>query len=302
LAAIEERQVQAVRLRKRILFCIGALLGAAVVCLPAIAGSETIPTIEAYEYGSGYKYHYWQPATAATAPGGVVKFGNPYAEANHGLKFTGGPATPSCSGIPAAAGEASGAPSWHGECSFPAAGTYTFICTVHPTEMKGTITVSAGETSTSTSPTQPAPSPTTTTGAPSLGGQPGGGTPGSSGALGSPLLGGLASAVRLAPGRHGISVRGSVDVSQAGAGGRLEVDLLARRASLARSGGAMRVRVGRLVRSPLLAGVVSFTVPLDARAARALRSRRRLALAVKLVLTPVHGAAVSSVRGVLLRR
>lgn len=290
------------RLRKRLLFGISALLGAAVVSLPAIAGSETIPTIEAYEYGSGYKYHYWQPAMAAIAPGGVVKFGNPYTEANHGLKFTGGPATPSCSGIPAAAGEASGAPSWHGECSFPAAGTYTFICTVHPTEMKGTINVSATEATTTSTPTQPPPGPTTTTGSPSPAGQPGGGTLGSGGAPGSSLLGSLASAVKLAPGPHGSSVRGSVDVSQAGAGGRLEVDLLARRALLARAGGAAQVRVGRLVRSSLRAGVVSFTVALGARGARALRSRRRLALAVKLVLTPVHGAAVSSVRSVLLHR
>jgi plastocyanin len=290
-----------VRLRKRLLFGIGALLGAAVVSLPAIAGSETIPTIEAYEYGSAYSYHYWQPTLAAIAPGGVVKFVNPYTEANHGLKFTGGPATPSCRGIPAAAGEASGAPSWHGECSFPAAGTYTFICTVHPTEMKGTIDVTATETTTTTTnPIQPAPSPTTSTGAPSPVGQPGGGTLGSSGAPGSSLLGGLASAVKLAPGPHGVSVRGSVDVSQAGAGGRLEVDLLVRRASLGRAGGAAQVRVGRLVRSPLGAGVVSFTVALDARARLALRSRRRLAVAVKLALTPMHGAAVSSVRSVLL--
>ncbi len=112
----------------------------------ASAGAVT-PLISAFNEPGIYSYHYWQPSTATIAPGGGVKFENPYATTYHGLKFTGGTAgeTPTCTGIPAAAGEPIGAFHWEGECKFTKAGTYTFICTVHPTEMTGTITVTNGE-------------------------------------------------------------------------------------------------------------------------------------------------------------
>jgi hypothetical protein len=95
-------------------------------------------------------------------------------------------------------------------------------------------------------------------------------------------------------------VHGSVRVSQAGAGGRLEVDLLAKSASLARSGHSTQVQVGRLARSSLRAGTVPFAVLLDAKGRYALSSHRRLALTVKIVLTPVGGSAVTITRSVLL--
>jgi hypothetical protein len=49
------------------------------------------------------------------------------------------------------------------------------------------------------------------------------------------------------------------------------------------------MRVGRLVRSSLKAGSVSFSVPLSAKGKAALRHRRRLAPPVKITLTPLHG-------------
>jgi hypothetical protein len=109
-----------------------------------------------------------------------------------------------------------------------------------------------------------------------------------------------AGAVKLAAGPHGKSVRGSLDVPQAGAGGRLEVDLLARRAALANAAGSMRVRVGRFIRSSLPVGKFSFTVPLNARAKRALARHHHLALIVKIVLTPVHGSTATMSRAVTL--
>ncbi len=59
-------------------------------------------------------------------------------------------------------------------------------------------------------------------------------------------------------------MRGSIKVSQAGSGGRLEVGLFAG-ASLAKAWHSEQVRVGRLVRSSLKAGSVSSSVPLSAK-------------------------------------
>ena len=155
---IDERRVEIVRLRRRYL-PLAVVLGLAAGVLPAIAASETTPSISAHDEPGPYGYgtHSWIPSTATVGSGGVVSFANPSSEVAHGLKFTGGPATPSCAGIPTAAGTETGATSWHGECTFSSPGTYTFICTVHPGEMKGTITVNANGTTTTTT------TPTTTT-------------------------------------------------------------------------------------------------------------------------------------------
>jgi plastocyanin len=282
-----ERWAEIVRLRKRLLFPVAALLSAAVVVLPTIASSETSPeTVEAENKpGSGIyseETRAWHPSQVTVSAGGVVKFSNPYSTHVHGLKFTG--ATPSCTGIPAAASEEIGATDWHGECTFSAPGTYTFICTVHPTEMKGTITVIAAGT--------PAPGPTPTPTTPAT--TPVASSPESP--SGSPLLG----SPSLRSSQHGSSVHGSVKVSKAAVGGRLEVDLLASGASLAMRGHSAQARVGRLVRSSLYAGSVSFAVPLNAKGKGALRRKRRLALTVKIVLTPLHGASASTMRSVVL--
>jgi hypothetical protein len=107
-------------------------------------------------------------------------------------------------------------------------------------------------------------------------------------------------AVTLPPSQRGKSVHGSVEVSQAGVGGRLEVGLSAGSASLARARHPAQVRVGRLVRSLLHAGSLSFAVPLSAKARRALERHRRLALSVKVTLLPAHGSAVGVTRSVVL--
>ena len=60
------------------------------------------------------------------------------------------------------------------------------------------------------------------------------------------------------------------------------------------------MRVGGLVRSSLQAGSVSFSVPLSANDKAALRRHRRLALTVKITLTPQHGAAVTVTRDVVV--
>jgi plastocyanin len=325
-----EKRVETVRLRRPILFPVAALLGAALAVLPAIAASEGSPTIEAVNSPGSYgEHHYWLPATATVSAGGVVTFQNTGALVPHGVVWTGGPETPSCTGVPINKGETN----WKGGCTFTQPGTYTFHCYVHPTEMTGTITVNepetttettttgttatetvatettgttptetttTGTTSATTSQTQPPPTTSTTT------------SPASMTAAAQPLLGGgttpsLAGSQRsvlatlaLAGSQHGPSVHGSLEVSTADAEGRLEVDLLANSASLARVERSARVRVGRLVLSSLRPGRVSFSVPLSTRARRALGRRRRLALMVKIILQSRRGVAVTATHAVVL--
>jgi plastocyanin len=259
------------RLGKRpLLFAMPLALAALLLSITASAAGG--PTIEAAG-GGGYTF-YWSPSSAEVGAGGAVAFRNASAVVPHGVTWTGGPETPSCSGVPIDEGKTS----WSGSCTFAQPGTYAFKCPVHPTEMMGTITVSSSGTVT----TPPPPPP------------PGGESPE------SPLSGTSTQALKLAKTQHSGSVRGSVALSQAAAGGKLEVDLLARRASLLAAGKGGTVRVGKLIRAYLQAGRVAFTVPLAKPARRALMASMRLRLTVKIVVTPQRGAAVTLTRGVLV--
>jgi hypothetical protein len=117
--------------------------------------------------------------------------------------------------------------------------------------------------------------------------------------LGSALVGG---SLKLTAPRHGSSVSGSLVVSKSGAGGRLEIDLIASSASLAkvRHKQSTSTAVGRLVRSSVSAGNVSFSISLNARAKGALRRHHKLALTVKITLTPPTGAPAVATRNVVL--
>jgi plastocyanin len=265
-----------VRRHRRGIFPAAALLGLAMALVPTVRASETRPAVEAVNKpGSGIyaeEHHAWSPEQVAVTAGGTVSILNPGA-VPHGVHWVGGPATPTCSGgVPVGTEPSASGVRWSGACTFAQAGTYTFYCTVHGPEMTGRITVSAAGT--------PAPPPSSE---------------------GSPLAGSASEAVKLAHGQRGRAVRGSIKVSRAGAGARLQVDLLAKRASLASAGQSGLVRVGRLVRSSLQPGTASFKVALDARARHGLAARLRLALSVRIVLTPAHGSVVTITRSVVLR-
>jgi plastocyanin len=255
------------RATRRALFALP--LGLALVFLSGAASSAEGPTIQAVTTAGPYGSSYWSPSSAQTTAGGTVTFTSPSATTPHGVTWSGGPATPACSNVPINDFKTS----WTGTCSFAQAGDYSFYCPAHPSEMKGTITASsAGGGGGSPDPGTQPPKPTEPSG--------------------SPLQGPLAEALRLAKSQRGTAVRGSVGLSSAAAGGKLEVDLLMARALLADSGRVGPVRVGHLVRRGLRAGRTHFAVSLKPAARLALRERGRLSLKVRLSITPPGGKAL----------
>jgi hypothetical protein len=288
------------RLRRCLLFGLAAVIGAAVAVLPAVAASET-PTVEAITGCSTYypSYPCWSPSSAVTiAGGGTVKFVDKSSSLEQGIRWIG--TVPTCENVPSASQKGS----WEGTCTFTQPGNYRFEGTQSYSSTGEVVVTVAATTTTTTSTASTTMAPTSSGLAGPAGAAPEPGSPAAgsnAGAQSSPLAGSAASAVRLAPVQHGGAVHGSVEVSQAGAGGRLEVQLLARRAALASAGRTAQAQVGRMVRATLAAGTVSFTVALDAKAARALHVHRRLALNVRIAVTPVDGSPVVITRSVLLR-
>jgi plastocyanin len=266
-----------VRLHRRYL-PLAAVTGAFLAMIPAVASSETSPTVEAVN--TGLYSHHWSPTQVTVGQGGVVALRNT-TTALHGVEWVGGPAKPACSSaVPVGTTAAASGKEWSGTCTFAQPGTYTFYCTVHGPEMTGTVTVSA--TGTTTTGTTGAPTSTTPTGPT---------TP----VEASPLL----RTPVLASSQRGGTIHGSLAISQAGAGDRLEVDVFAKSASLASAQRSKRVRVASLVRSSVPAGAVAFRVRLDAAARRALKRHRRLALLARITLTPLYGSPTVVTRTIL---
>jgi plastocyanin len=297
------------RWRRWLLLCLAAVLGAAVVVMPALASSEGA-TVEAQTVSSGYPYNRWTPMSVNINSGGQVTITNPSASVPHGVKWTGGPGTPSCSGVPGAtAGLGASGTSWSGTCTFAKAGEYTFECTVHHAEMTGKVVVNAaGETTVTSTPTSTPGYPPPPTGSGSGSGS--GSVPGYETTIPQPPAGGSAlallagsasSAVKVPVSQHGHDVRGSVAIAPAGAGARLEVDLFAHSAVLASAGHKALVRIGRLVVAHVRAGSVKFSVSLSRSARKALARRRRLAVTVHVALQSPSAKAVTLSRSVLLR-
>jgi plastocyanin len=191
--------------------------------------------------------------TLTVAPGATVTFGYPDGANYHNVVFT-GPQPASCENLP----PAPRAKGWQGECTFADPGSYAFVCALHDT-MTGSVVVAAP------TPT-PTPDPAATPGATA--------TPTPVPDAQPPAQTTLA--VKLAAKQRGTRVRGTVDVKQAAT--KLEVTVTARLKKA-------RVRVGRWVKPSPAGGPVAFSVPLDARARRALRSARRLTVTVDVALT-----------------
>jgi hypothetical protein len=283
------------RPRTLLLFALVALLGAAVAVLPAVAAAPSEAKLEVNENCVEPDWPCWAtpgsaaPASKVTiAAGGEVKFADNATAA--AVVWTG--SAPACSGVPASA-----MTKWEGTCKFEQPGTYKFESstlfndgvdnyTKYEIVVESSATGTTPTTPTTTTPTATTPTTPTTPNEPSH-------------SSGSPLEGG-SRALKLAGSQHGSTVHGSIEVSQAGSGGRLEVGLFATAASLAKAGHPAQVRIGRLVHSSVKAGSVSFSVPLITKAKASLHRHRRLALTVKITFTPLHGAAVTVTRTVVL--
>jgi hypothetical protein len=271
--------------------------------------------------------------SVSIATGGVVAFSDETGkEAN--IDWTSTPSgPPTCSsGVPVS--PTLPKTGWKGECKFEQPGTYMFesstlydiadnytkyeivvggasttptTTTTTPTTTTPTTTTPTTTTPTATTPTTTMPTTTTTTPTATTSTQPSGGGASTATTPGSierppPSGGGSPPAtLALAKAQHGDTVHGTVQIPAAEGGARLEVELLAQGASLAKVKRPSSSRVGRFVRSSAPAGTVSFTVPLDAQAKSALRHRHKLALTVKIVLTPKHGTAMTLTRSLVLR-
>ncbi len=290
------------RLRTLLLFAIAALVGTAVAVLPALAAAPSEAKLEVNENCVQSAWPCWAapgsgpspaPASKVTiAAGGEVVFAdNTSTKAN--IAWMG--SAPACSPSVPVSPTPPQAP-WEGRCKFEQPGTYRFESStlfnggpsLNYTEYE--IVVEGASTGTTPTTTPTATTPTTPMTTPTMGSEL---------SHGAPLEGG-SRALKLAGSQRGSTVHGSIEVSQAGSGGRLEVGLFAAGASLAKAGHPVQVRVGRLERSSLKAGSVSFSVPLSAKGKATLRRRRRLALTVKITLTPLHGAAVTVTRSVVV--
>jgi plastocyanin len=297
-------------MRRRLALCAlavallaGAAVGVAAASAPAADGPPATASFTAVDFA--WNVTGSSSTQANIAPGGTVTFSYPSGGYHHNADFGSGPLPTSCSQT---AGPSSGsvpplpnqptAPGWSGTCTFDTAGTYTFHCDMHPF-MTATVIVgdSTATTTTGTTPTTATTQTTTTTTTTST--QPTTTTgPPVSHPPASPLSGSARSAITIGTTQRGTAVRGSMRISPAGRGGRARVSVFAPGAAL---GVTDRRRVGTLERRGLPARRVTFSVPLNGIARRALHRAGRLTLSVMVTVTSPNGAGASVTRRVRMR-
>jgi plastocyanin len=242
--------------------CKALLVAAALVCAtaPAWGDSGANATFVAVDYA--WRANGVPDANTLTiAPGQTVTFTYPEGDDIHNLHFKQG--TPSCPGLPLGPRP----DPWSNDCTFTQAGSYPFICEIHP-EMTGTVVVAT--------PT-PTPSPTSTAdpATPTPTPPPGGGPPPTTTPAPAAKL-----EVKLAARQKGTRVRGTVRVAQAAS--RVSVTVKRGKAT-----------AGRWSKRSAPRGTVRFSVALNARTRAALRSARRLKLTVRVALTPPGGRTLA---------
>jgi hypothetical protein len=136
---------------------------------------------------------------------------------------------------------------------------------------------------------EPSPTPTPTGGNPTATSSS---SPSSGQPKAEPALGPLFGSLKLVSTQHGGVVHGSLVVFSAGSEGQLQIELLTKGAA---------APVGKLVRSSLHAGKLTFALTLSSKAKHTLKTHHKLTLTVRIVLTPKHGAAMTLTRSVVVR-
>jgi len=225
--------------------------------------------------------------TVTIATGGTVSFSYPSGASNHNVAFSHAQPT-SCSHLPTNP-FIDGGPGWSGSCRFDKAGSYEFVCSVHPTVMIGTVVVKDQPAATATATPPPGATPTPPPGNPYA-------TPTPTADPPQPTLRG---AVKLAARQRGTHVRGSIRAQVKRA--RLEVALSVQRSALTGGHSGKLVRVGRWRRTASRAGRVAFSVPLTTTGRAALAKLRRLPLTVTVSLTPPGGRRLTRTLHTTLR-
>jgi plastocyanin len=254
-----------------------ALVGTAFIVVaviaPQLAGAEgQSPTVVTRDYYFQAPDGSRTPASVSIAAGGAVAFSYPSGMSQHDVHFSDEPAAPTCSGATVASQAAFDSPGhsatpegpgWSGSCTFTTPGDYSYLCTLHPSAMYGVVHVAAAPSS------------------------------GSGG--GGPSAAPVVSALALAAAQRGGAVSGSLTIGQGGSA--LAVDAYASRSLLAVAHSAL---VGHASYPSLTAGRHRFRVALNSSARSALRRHHRLAVKLKLLVTPPSQAPVSITRRVTL--
>jgi len=278
------------RLRLRHLSVVVVVAGLGALVSGGAAEGQAPATASIVVADNSFKTAAGGSPNVTIAPGGRVDFSFPTGSNPHNVKFT-GPLPSACTATQGAAASASALPAlpsdqpWAGFCDFTVANTYPFVCEVHGS-MTGSVVVMAGSQTPPPPPPPPPPGPPPDSPPPPPPPPP-------------PALTAAGSAVRITSQQRGFTVRGSIRVRSAGS--RLVARAFARRRSLSGGRSALLVQVGRQARSAVPAARVSFAARIDAAARRALRRNGRLAITLRLTVTPPSGAAYRTTRSVVLR-
>jgi hypothetical protein len=110
-------------------------------------------------------------------------------------------------------------------------------------------------------------------------------------------MGVAATGPQLSRSQRGTTVRGSIVVARAGS--RVRVDVLAPNSAVGGKG-SKPVAVGSYAKSAT-AGKLTFAVPLNAKAKKALR-KRKLTLSVRITVTPASGPPYTTTSSVKVTR
>jgi hypothetical protein len=274
---------------------LAAVLGLALAVLPALAASSETK-LEVNQNCVQPAWPCWAtpgsstPAAKVTiATGGSITFVENDPTTAASVNWIG--TAPACTGVPTTATK-----NWEGKCTFATPGTYHFESSTMFYEPPGLYSKNLDyrkyEVVVEDSATTPSTG-TTTGGGTTPGTTTSGTTPTGESPTGSPLSG----APAIHSSQRGSTVKGSLQISKAGVGDRLEVDLIATTASLAKAGHKTQV-VGRFASASVSAGKLSFSVKLNAKARKALKRHHSLALKVKITLTPVYGEAMNITKSV----